>query len=341
MKKKIVVLALMALCVFGACGKKEKKDDNNKEVSVSMERLEYSDKYYIKSIDVTDGNAVKSELAVSDDEVDAAVEKEVSSLANVVSSNHDIAEEGDVVTISYVGTIDGVPFDGGTGTNSDVTLGAGMFVPGFEEGIIGMKVGETKDVPITFPNDYYEDLAGKEAVFAITLESIDGTSEKVELTDELIANNYGQYGFTTVERFKDYFRRELFSDKISALVDKCEIYSVDTDEKDVYDEDVYKLNVDAFMAYYKEATGTETTYDNVVSQYNDNMIAITKNCMVYEAWAKALGITVTESDFAEYCKENGFSSVEEACNESWMTRESLYYEVLNNLVSERLYSMAK
>ena len=88
------------------------------------------------------------------------------------SSQSKVAKEGDVVKIDFVGKLDGVAFEGGTASGQIVELGAGQFVPGFEEGIIGMEVGEKKDIDVTFTENYYENLAGKKVVFEITVQKL-------------------------------------------------------------------------------------------------------------------------------------------------------------------------
>lgn len=93
-------------------------------------------------------------------------------LSGCSSTQSNVAENGDVVKIDFVGKKDGVAFEGGTASGQILELGAGNFVPGFEDGIIGMKSGETKNVDITFPDNYYEDLAGKKVVFEITVQKI-------------------------------------------------------------------------------------------------------------------------------------------------------------------------
>lgn len=88
------------------------------------------------------------------------------------SSTSNIAEEGDIVKIDFVGVMDGEEFSGGSATDQIVELGAGMYIPGFEEGIVGMKKGETKAVEMNFPETYYEELAGKAVTFEITVKAI-------------------------------------------------------------------------------------------------------------------------------------------------------------------------
>ena len=95
-----------------------------------------------------------------------------------------VVEKGDHLGLSFVGTIDGKPFDGGSSDHAHLTVGSGEFIPGFEEQLIGMKKGETKDVKVTFPADYgQKSLAGKDAVFATTILHVDGPREG-ELDDE-------------------------------------------------------------------------------------------------------------------------------------------------------------
>ena len=82
------------------------------------------------------------------------------------------AKNGDTVVIDFTGYLNGEAFEGGTATGFPLTLGSGQFVPGFEDQVIGMKVGETKDINITFPEQYVENLAGKDVVFKVTVQEI-------------------------------------------------------------------------------------------------------------------------------------------------------------------------
>lgn len=102
-----------------------------------------------------------------------AVTSSAVSAESVVSSNGQTAKMGDTVIIDYVGKMDGKAFDGGTAENQTLTLGSGTYIDGFEDQIVGHRVGETFDINVTFPDDYAaSDLAGKDAVFTITLDAI-------------------------------------------------------------------------------------------------------------------------------------------------------------------------
>ena len=109
------------------------------------------------------------------------------------------AQMGDKVIIDYSGSVDGVKFDGGTAEAQTLDLGSGMFVPGFEEQVVGMNIGEEKDITVTFPEDYRaDDLAGKEAVFAVKLVAVK-EKQLPELDDEF-AQDISE--FDTLEEYK-------------------------------------------------------------------------------------------------------------------------------------------
>ena len=111
-------------------------------------------------------------------------------------------EEGDIVNIDYEGKIDGVAFDGGTAQGYDLTIGSGAFIDGFEDGLIGAQSGETLDVNVTFPEDYRgEEVAGKDAVFTVTVNSI-SVESLPELTDEFVQGL--DVGVNTVEEYRQY-----------------------------------------------------------------------------------------------------------------------------------------
>ena len=119
-------------------------------------------------------------------------------------------KDGDEVNIDYVGTIDGVEFDGGNsnGEGYDLTIGSGSFIDDFEQQLIGHKPGENVSVEVTFPDDYDgEDVAGKDAVFAVTINSISVTPE---LTDAFVAENITEEGVTTAEEYRNFVKNKFY-----------------------------------------------------------------------------------------------------------------------------------
>ena len=137
---------------------------------------------------------------VTDEEVEEEVSKLLDRNARKVPVEGRAAQNGDIANIDFVGTVDGVKFDGGEAEGFDLTLGSGQFIPGFEDQVVGMNIGEKKDVNVTFPENYQaENLKGKAAVFAVTLNSLQG-KELPELTDEFIKDATGN---ETVAAYKE------------------------------------------------------------------------------------------------------------------------------------------
>ena len=126
----------------------------------------------------------KTEITVTDEDVEAELKKEQEKNSRTISVEDRAAQLNDIVTIDFEGSVDGVPFDGGQATEYPLTLGSNTFIPGFEEQLVGAKVGDDVDVKVTFPEEYQaKELAGKEAVFKCTVHEIKA-KELPELDDE-------------------------------------------------------------------------------------------------------------------------------------------------------------
>ena len=148
----------------------------------------------------------KAEYTVKDADVDAEIERLRQRNARMVEAADRAAENGDTATIDFSGSIDGVKFDGGTSENYPLVLGSGSFIPGFEEQVVGMKVGEEKDVNVRFPDDYQaEELKGKDAVFAVKLNKLE-KKELPEVNDEFIKDAAGA---ESVEAYRKETRERL------------------------------------------------------------------------------------------------------------------------------------
>ena len=121
---------------------------------------------------------------VTDDDVEHELWHMAEHNARIVSVTDRAAEMGDITVIDFLGSVDGVPFDGGKAEGHELELGSGQFIPGFEEQVVGMKIDEEKDIKVTFPEEYFsKELAGKEAVFAVKLHEIK-VKEFPEIDDE-------------------------------------------------------------------------------------------------------------------------------------------------------------
>ncbi len=147
----------------------------------------------------------KYEYTVTDADVERDIENTRRRLAKDVEVTDRPAEMGDTVNIDFVGKKDGVAFDGGTAEKYDLTLGSHSFIPGFEEGVVGMNIGDVKDIGVTFPEDYQEEsLKGQPAVFTVTLHKI--TGKELPALDEEFAKKLGS---DSVEAYSAKVRERL------------------------------------------------------------------------------------------------------------------------------------
>ena len=153
------------------------------------------------------GVSVKKETTVvTDVEVDARVEEERNKQATEIQVEDRAVAEGDTVNLDYAGTVDGVAFAGGTAKDQTLKIGSGSFIPGFEEQMIGMNIGEEKDLQVTFPEKYHaEELAGKAAVFHVKVNSI--TETQLPALDDDFDKDISE--FDTLEEYKADIRAKL------------------------------------------------------------------------------------------------------------------------------------
>lgn len=148
----------------------------------------------------------KSTAVVTDEDVDKEIEKVRERNSRLITVEDRPAASGDTVTIDFEGFIDGTAFEGGKGTDYDLALGSGTFIPGFEDQLVGVSKGEEKEVNVTFPEDYHnKDLAGKPAVFKVTVKEIK-LRELPDLDDEF-AKDVSE--FDTLEEYKADLRKKL------------------------------------------------------------------------------------------------------------------------------------
>lgn len=143
-------------------------------------------------------NIDKVAYNVTDADIDAEINRLLERNAREIEVTDRVAQSGDITNIDYSGSVDGVKFDGGTAEGQTLILGSGQFIPGFEEGVVGMAIGEEKDIPVTFPENYAPELASKDAIFKVKLNGIK-IKELPTLDDEFIKDAAGE---ESVEAYK-------------------------------------------------------------------------------------------------------------------------------------------
>ena len=172
---------------------------------------------------------VKGTAEVTDAQVEAELGLIAENLASVETVER-AAEMGDIANINFLGTVDGIAFEGGAAENFDLTLGSGQFIPGFEEQVVGMNVGEDKDVNVTFPEDYNaKELAGKAAVFTVKLNKL--SVKNVPAIDDELAKDASE--FDSLEELKADIREKKLADAQKNIDRAFENAVVEADRKSV------------------------------------------------------------------------------------------------------------
>lgn len=353
MKKKILAIIMTAMLAGAAAGcGNSKTGETAKDESVQQQDAAVSDESaeeetgadgpaYIADYNAGDYvtlgqyKGVEVEIAepeVTEESVEEYLGYVLSTHAETVPVTDRSAQSGDVVNIDFEGKLDGVAFEGGSAQGFDLTIGAGGFIDGFEDGIIGMEIGETKDVAMKFPDPYSgnPDLAGEDVVFTFTLNSI---SEQVipELTDEFV-KNLGMEDCTTVEEYRQFihdglteqaqaaFEEEKTSAAIAAVEENTTFGTAPEGMAKRMNETL-KNSAASYAQMYGMSTGeyvaavyggTADTYEEVLLE-EAGMMAL--RYLMIGAIADAEGIAVTDEELNQILEEEalqfGYEDVEE------------------------------
>ena len=253
---------------------------------------------------------VEPKEVVTEDEIQARISQDQQKGARTIDVTDRGVDYTDTVNLDYAGSVDGVPFEGGTAQGQTLKIGSGAFIPGFEEQMVGMTVGEEKDLNVTFPEKYHaENLAGKNAVFHVKVNSITKT-ELPELDDDFAQDN----GFDTFDAYKADVAKKLqeiadtnYDVEIeNALIEKAvanaqmDIPAAMIDDQLNYvmrDVEYSMMRQGLRMEDYLKYTGQ--TRDQMAQQYRGEAENRVKIQLVLEAIRKAENIEPTTEDIDE------------------------------------------
>lgn len=276
MKKRlwsVVLVVAMAFSLVGCINKNT--DTSNKEISPEEynELYETTAKVYQKYIKLPAYTGIevdvdKSVLEVTDDDVQDYLDSIVQSYSTTEKVTEGVTAVGDSIVLDYSGKLDGVAFSGGTATDASYTIGSGGFISDLDKGLVGLSVGQSYEIPCTFPESYdNEELKGKDVIFEVTVNYINKTIVP-ELTDEWVAQNAEALGTTesTVEGLRKIGREyleasaeaEYTTSKFEAILDKL-MESVEIKEYP-------KKELDTLKTTWKN--NVETEYNNYSSYYS-------------------------------------------------------------------------
>lgn len=350
MKKKAVV-AMLIMCMAvsaAACGKssdtektttettdtkdsedseKDSTDTDTKEAASSEGKRLVSVKDVSKYVTIGEYKGLeltRTSQPVTDDDVQAEINYNLEDNGTEVKDG--TVENGDTVTINFTGTIDGKEFDGGSAEDYELVVGDGEMIDGFEDGIVGMKSGETKELDLTFPDDYYEEsVAGKAVVFKVTLQKF---TRPAELTDEWVAENTE---YKTVDEYRaavktqledtavqtaDY---ELYSDAWNEVQAASEIKDYPKEDVDAAKKSYQELNEkyvkDAGMEmadFLKSQGMSEEDYESECQQYAESKV---EQNLIVQGIMDAEGLSIDDEETQklkdDLIKEYGFASIDE------------------------------
>ena len=319
----VIAVAVIGLAIFGIVRV------IIKEANTITASGEYSsqldDNGYIKGIKATDYVTLcdyknievpLSEVTYTDEEFKDVIEQNLA--AHQVLKEEGVVADGDKVNIDYVGTMDGVEFEGGNsgGNGYDLTIGSGQFIEGFESQLIGHKAGEDVTVKVTFPEDYSQaDLAGKPAEFAVTIH---GIYADPEYNDDFVKENYPDMG-STVAEYEQTLKDEYYE---GSLKDYVTNYVVDNSTVNEFPSK-YLKNVESTTKYsdvqsyeymnqmYQQYGMQSGTFEDFIGmtdeEYNADIIdrsqKFAKSDLVYQAILESEGIVLSEADSEANVKE--------------------------------------
>ena len=257
-----------------------------------------------KGVEVT-----KADAEVTDADVEEELKKVQDQNSRTVSVEDRAVKDGDMTVIDFEGFIDGEAFDGGKGENYPLTIGSHSFIDTFEEQMIGMNIGEEKELNVTFPEDYHaENLKGKPATFKVTVKEI--KEKQLPELDDDFAQDVSD--FDTLAEYKDDLKKKIAERKESEAKAKKESEAiekvVEAAKMDIpqamIDTQVNRMLEDFAMRLQQQGLSVEQyfqytgmTADKIMEEMKPEAVKRIKNSLVLEAVAKAENIEVTEEEF--------------------------------------------
>jgi trigger factor len=302
---------------------------NITRIKPSSEYSEYlTESGYIKDVTATDYLEMAdyknitvplSEIEYSDESVETDITTLLEEYSTLVTETDALTKDGDSVNIDYVGTVDGVEFEGGNtqGAGADLEIGSGTYIDDFEDQLIGHGVGDEVTVNVTFPTDYQdESLAGKDAVFAVV---INGIYELPEFTEAFVKENLSEYA-STVEEYREYLKDSHYEDNLTTWLDD---YLLENSSVTSYPEDYFN-HLKSIKKYEDQSTyesmnelyasmgyGSYSSFEEYVgmseSKYDDGLTEgvqdQAKKTLIYQAISELEGVTATAEEFSTYLPE--------------------------------------
>ena len=337
------IFVLLVSTLFAACAKTAKMPDDYNYGDLSK---------YIKIPDYKGIEYSKVTGDVSDQEIKDYIDQQLAGSEESEQIKEGTVEEDSIVNIDYVGSIDGVEFEGGTAQGQELDIANSGYIEGFAEGIVGHKVGETFDLHVTFPENYgKEELNGKDAVFKTTINYL-VKKKKAEYSDDWVKNNTE---YKTKKEYEESVKKTLSDQKLSSAdsTEKTEVFTKISDESEVIEypekelaartEEIRNMYLDyaknsgmELDQFISEQMGMDSEQFNSMTE--ESAKSTVKLELILHSIKNAEGIKLTQSGYDEFLadmlKETGYTedTFKEKNNMSFAE-----YAQKNNLFSSYLY----
>ena len=360
MKKRCIIPVLLTVsCLMTACG-----GGNSALSSVSANEVEQTVKSLMDNIDPAQYielgkykglEVTRLSTKVTEEDIEAEINDNIGAFLEAEEvTGRDTVENGDIVNIDFVGKIDGEAFDGGSSQGFDLTIGSGMFIDGFEQGLIGARVGDKLDLDLTFPENYGNDgsLSGKPVVFEVSVNSI---KQKPKITDEAVKKaTDGEY--SSIKEYRKYIKETLeknavqyadsamYIDLWNQVVENSEL-KTDIPDEIIQDKlETIKKNAETYATaygmdwdtYLSQAMGI--TEDEFLKEAGEYARQGAKESLVLAALAKAEGLELDQDEInkamKDYVQMYNYESVQDFMNKENMAEFKEY--VLMSKVQEFL-----
>lgn len=357
----VVVIAIIA-CIGAGYARQWYKEKNKIKASTDYSAMLNEDGTiqnvntadYVKTFDVNGVKIASAEVEYTDEEMQNDIQKQLDQFKKLNTDAALEVKSGDEVSIDYVGTMDGVEFEGGSAQDYRLTIGSGSFIDNFEDQLIGAHPGDKVTVNVTFPDPYENnpDYAGKAAAFDVTVK---GIYEVSEFNDEFVKENLSSYA-ETAEDYRKYLKDTNYDQKLDTAVDN---YIADNISADKYpndylkhlqslqitiDEEEYNYMAQMYAAYglpfnytsvmeYKGA-GTEDEYQEILKTEAESSCLYN---MAYQDLAAQAGITVSEDDYNAFIDENEVTDeVVEQYGKPYIIQQYILRDLVKDYIKEHV-----
>ena len=351
MRKKWITAALVCtLILTGGCGKSKNAEADNSSTDSTASGIagQYPDSKITKLGNYKGVEIAKDNVEVSDDEVQSEIDNLLASYPEYQKLDKTMVEDGDWVNIDFVGKKDGEAFEGGSSSEGgyDLLIGSGSFIDGFEDGLIGKNVGDSFELPLTFPDTYTPnpDLAGQDVVFDVTINAIEEQVD-AEWNDAFVQKNTD---YETVDEYvaatKESLQQQKDSDKayyvMEAIVNDSEFEYADSDVQALVD--TQKQKYEQYASYFGMSLDDFLSNSGMTDEKLEENARFQIGCtLAIDAIGKAENMTVSDEEYqsgleelaSQYGAESG-EAFEEQYGKEDVENSILYDKIMDYVVDQ-------